>query len=106
MLSLVRTDLDTSSRSVVQLRQIAKKLPQPDRSQFDSAYAEVRMWEVELRKSILEASQASSETAPAAQAKVASDYEAYARALTVADAAARALRPKQVPHAHTAVAAE
>jgi hypothetical protein len=106
MLSLVRIDLDARSRSVVQLRQIAKKLPHPDRNQFDSAYAQVRMWEVELRKSILEASQASADTAQAAQAKVASDYEAYARALTVADAAARALRPKPVPHAHTAVAAE
>lgn len=85
---------------------LAKKLPDQDRTQFDAAYAQVRMWEMELRKSIQLASGASPEDAPAAQAKVAADYEAYARALTVAEAATRSLRQKPLSHAHTAVAAE
>lgn len=77
---------------MVQLRRIARQLPHEDRSQFDSAYAQVRAREVALRASILAASTASPEQAAEAQARVAADYEAYARAVTVADATARASR--------------
>jgi hypothetical protein len=90
MLSQVKLGLDTSSRSVTQLRRVMKKETPHEPGQFDSAYVQVRACEVALRKSILAASMASPEEASAAQAQVASDYEAYARSVTVAEATARA----------------
>lgn len=92
VLSQLRATLDTNARSVVQLRRIVRKLPREDRSQFDNAYAQVRVREVALRNSIIAASTASPEQAAAAQAQVAADYEAYARAVTVANATSRASR--------------
>lgn len=93
VLAQLRTGLDRSAGSVVQLRRVTRRLPLEDRSQFDSAYAQVRACEVALRTSILAASTATPEHARDAQAKVAEDYEAYARAVMVAEATAKQSRP-------------
>jgi hypothetical protein len=92
VLSQLKLGLDTSARSIAQLRHVVRKEEPKGHGQFDSAYVQVRACEVALRKSILAASEASPETAAAAQAQVAADYEAYARAVTVAEATARASR--------------
>ncbi len=92
VLAQLRASLDYNTRSMNQLHRVVRKLPREDRSQFDSAYAQVRAREVALRNSIIAASTATPENAAAAQAQVAADYEAYARAITVADATARASR--------------
>jgi hypothetical protein len=92
VMSQLKLGLDTSSRSVMQLRHIVRKEQPQGHGQFDSAYVQVRACEVALRRSILAASQAAPEDAAAAQAQVAADYEAYARAVTVAEATARASR--------------
>jgi hypothetical protein len=86
VLSQLRTSLDVSSRSLIQLKRTARRSPQQDRTQFDFAYAQVRAREVALRASIVAASEAPAESAAALQAKVAENYEAYARAVTVAQA--------------------
>jgi hypothetical protein len=92
VLGQLRTGLDHSSTSVAQLRRVTRRLPLEDRSQFDMAYAQVRACEVALRSSILAASSAAPAEARKAQAKVAEDYEAYARAVMVAEATAKASR--------------
>ena len=90
-MSQLKAGLDASSHSLVQLRRTAKEKPLPiqDRSQFDFAYAQVRACEVALRSSIEQASNAPVESAAELQAKVAENYEAYARAVTVAQAVAK-----------------
>jgi hypothetical protein len=92
VLGQLRTGLDHSSTSVAQLRRVTRRLPLPDRSQFDMAYAQVRACEVALRASILAASNAAPSEARKAQSKVAEDYEAYARAVMVAEATAKTSR--------------
>jgi hypothetical protein len=91
VLSQLKAGLDASSHSLVQLRRTARQQPVPfqDRSQFDFAYAQVRACEVALRTSIEQAGNASAESAGELQAKVAENYEAYARAVTVAQAVAK-----------------
>jgi hypothetical protein len=93
VLSQLKAGLDTSSRTMVQLRRTAQKkakaAPVQDRSTFDFAYQQVRACEVALRTSIEQASLATPEDAPALQAKVAENYEAYARAVTVAQSLAK-----------------
>ncbi len=92
VLAQLRTGLDNSSRSLVQVRKVTRRLPLEDRTQFDAAYAQVRAREVALRASILVASNAPADKAAAAQQQVAEDYEAYARAVTVAEATAKSSR--------------
>ena len=89
VLGQLKLNLDASSHSLVQLRRTAKTKPPQDRSQFDFAYAQVRVCEVALRTSIAEASTAAPENAADLQAKVAANYEAYARAVTVAQSVAK-----------------
>ena len=89
VLSQLRANLDVSSRSLVQLKRVARHSPEQDRTQFDFAYAQVRACEVALRTSIAAASEAPPESAATLQAKVAENYEAYARAVTVAQAVAK-----------------
>ena len=89
VLGQLKLNLDASAHSLVQLKRTAKAKPLQDRTQFDFAYAQVRVCEVALRTSIAEASIAPAETAPQLQAKVAENYEAYARAVTVAQAVAK-----------------
>ena len=91
VLSQLRTSLDHNARSLAQLKRAARgtQTPIQDRSEFDFAYAQVRACEVALRSSIEAASSASAETAAELQAKVADNYEAYARAVTVAHAVAK-----------------
>jgi hypothetical protein len=93
----LKAGLDTSSRSLAQIRRTARRKPveqqQPviaqDHSPFDFAYAQVRACEVTLRMSIEAASLATPENAAELQAKVAQSYEAYSRAVTVAQATAK-----------------
>jgi hypothetical protein len=91
VLSQLKAGLDTSSRTLAQLRRTAKATPAPvqDRTQFDFAYAQVRACEVALRTSIEAASLAPAETAAELQAKVAENFEAYSRAVTVAKSIAK-----------------
>lgn len=89
----LRLGLDATSRSLVSAHQVARQEVQRDeRPQFDAAFVQVRMREVALRNSIAAASEAPPEKAAEAQAKVAADYEAYARALTVAHSLLQASR--------------
>lgn len=94
VLAQTTNNVDLTSRSVAELRRVVrKKEAKPvDLAEFDSAYQQVRVREVALRNSILAASSAPPEIAAAAQAQVAADYEAYARAVTVAEATARVTR--------------
>jgi hypothetical protein len=91
VLSQLKAGLDTSSRTLAQIRRTAKAAPLPvqNRTQFDFAYAQVRACEVALRTSIEAASIAPPEKAGEMQAKVAENYEAYARAVTVAKSIAK-----------------
>ena len=97
VLSQLKAGLDTSSRSLAQIRRTArKKAEQPtvqptiqDHSPFDFAYQQVRACEVALRASIEAASTATPDNAAELQSKVAQNYEAYARAVTVAQATAK-----------------
>jgi hypothetical protein len=92
VMSQLKAGLDTSTRSLSQIRRTARRKevkPLEDRSHFDFAYAQVRACEVALRSSIAAASLATPETAPELQAKVAQAYEAYSRAVTVAQATAK-----------------
>jgi hypothetical protein len=95
VLSQLKAGLDTSSTSLAQIRRTTRRKPeqQPaivqDHSPFDFAYAQVRACEVALRTSIEAASTATPENAAELQAKVAQNYEAYSRAVTVAQATAK-----------------
>jgi hypothetical protein len=91
VLSQLKAGLDTSSRTLAQIRRTAKATPLPvqNRTQFDFAYAQVRACEVALRTSIEAAAIASPEKAAEMQGKVAENYEAYARAVTVAKSIAK-----------------
>lgn len=89
----LRIGLDATSRSLVTAQRIAKDdTPRDDRPEFDAAFVQVRIREVALRNSIAAASEAPADQAADAQARVAADYEAYARALTVAHALLQASR--------------
>ena len=96
ILAQLKAGLETSSRSLAQLqRTTRRKSERPvvteDRSHFDFAYAQVRACEVALRNSIEAASFATPENAAELQAKVAENYEAYARAVTVAKSTAKSM---------------
>lgn len=83
----LRVGLDATSRSLVSAQRVVRTDVQRDeRPQFDAAFVQVRRREVALRNSIAAATEAPPEQAAEAQAQVAADYEAYARALTVAHA--------------------
>lgn len=86
----LRVGLDTTSRSLVAVRQnVVAEVPREDRREFDSAFVQVRLREVALRNSIAAASNAEPGERSEAQAQVARDYEAYARAVVVAQAMLR-----------------
>ena len=92
LLSQLKANVDANSIVLVQLKRTAQKKKSaapPDRTPFDFAYAQVRACEVALRASIDEASTATPEHAVSLQAKVADSYEAYARAVTVAQSIAK-----------------
>jgi hypothetical protein len=92
VMSQLKAGLDTSARSLAQIRLTAQRKqskPTEDRSHFDFAYSQVRACELALRASIEAASLATEETAAELQAKVAENYEAYSRAVTVARATAK-----------------
>ena len=93
VLAQLKAGLETSSRSLAQLQRTTRRKPvKPvieERSPFDFAYAQVRACEVALRNSIEAASLATPESAAKLQAKVAENYEAYARAVIVAKSTAR-----------------
>lgn len=108
LLSQVKDSVNVTATSVAQLQlailtqyehrirdkrsdPMKPKTVEPERlfSPSDDAFAQVRAREAILRQSIAAASIAPPETAAAAQAQVAADYEAYARAVTVAETAAR-----------------
>lgn len=103
VLAHLRENVNITSQSVARLRTIAflnqEAVSKRDRKHrveplkltpTDSAFAEVRSLEAALRDSIAAAAEASPEAAAAAQSKVAEHYEAYARAVTVAENLARA----------------
>jgi hypothetical protein len=86
----LRVGLDTTARSLVAVRQnVVAEVPREDRREFDSAFVQVRLREVALRNSIAAASNAEPGERSEAQAQVARDYEAYARAVVVAQAMLR-----------------
>ena len=89
VLAQTRAELDINAHALTQLRQIARKKAPRDRTEFDAASIQMRMLEVALRTSIAAAATASPADAAEAQAQVARDYEAYARAVAVAEAAAQ-----------------
>ena len=95
VLAQLKAGLETSSRSLAQLQRTTRRKPEKpvieDRSVFDFAYAQVRACEVALRNSIEAASMATPENAAELQAKVAENYEAYARAVTVAKSTAKTM---------------
>ena len=92
ILAQTQARIDIASRSVAHMRYIVQQeKPEPiDRRPFDDAFQQVRICEVALRNSIVAASKASPEEAAAAQAQVAANYEAYARAVTVAESMTKA----------------
>jgi hypothetical protein len=92
VLAQTRADLDFNTHAITQLRRTVEKTPPRDRTEFDSASAQVRVREVALRHSIAAASTAAPDKAADAQAQVARDYEAYARAVAVAEAVAQKFR--------------
>lgn len=91
VLSQMRTNLEVSSVAVVQLRRVVRRQDATprERAQKEVAFDEVQFREQALRDSIAKASTAPAEVAAAFQAQVAADYEAYARAVTAAETAAR-----------------
>jgi hypothetical protein len=103
VLAHLRENVAITSQSVARLRTIAflnqeaewkrdrKHRVEPLKlTPTDSAFAEVRSLEAALRDSIAAAAAASPEAAAAAQAEVADRYEAYARAVTIAENLTRA----------------
>lgn len=89
VLAQTRAELDINAHALTQLRRIAQKNAPRDRTEFDAASVQMRVLEVALRSSIAAAATASPAEAAEAQAQVARDYEAYARAVAVAEAAAQ-----------------
>ena len=67
---------------------VARDLRTDARARFDTAYQQVRVSEETLRRSLLDARRASPERTAEAQARLASDYEAYADAVAAAEATA------------------
>jgi hypothetical protein len=76
---------------VENIKRTVQKKKSEARSEFDDAYAQVRIREAALRASIDAAQRAPAEAAEAFQARVAQDYEAYSRAVIVAESLARPL---------------
>lgn len=87
VLSQVDTTLKTTHESMAQLRQRGSELSGDARDEFKNAYEQLRLREQALRESIREARHATVSTYPDAQAKLASDYDAYAEAVAAAEAA-------------------
>jgi hypothetical protein len=91
LLAQLNGALDTCSRAVEKFKRAVKKKKAEERSEFDDAYAQVRARESALRNSIEAAQRASATEAERFQARVAEDYEAYSRAVIVAESLARQL---------------
>lgn len=85
--SQVDANLQTSHVAMAQLRQRGSQLSGQARDQFKNAYEQLRLREQALRESLREARSASAATYADAEAKLASDYEAYAQAVAAAEAA-------------------
>lgn len=90
VLGEMKLNLEFSTVAMSELRQsIPKPAVVKKRTDTDLAFEQVRYRELALRNSIANASNAPAEVAAAAQAQVAADYEAYARAVAAAESIAR-----------------
>lgn len=87
VITQVDSTLKTTHVAMAQLRQRGSQLSGDARAQFKSAYEQLRLREQALRESLRNARQASASTYADAQAKLASDYDAYAQAVAAAEAA-------------------
>jgi len=85
--SRVDASLQTTHVAMAQLRQRGSQLSGQAREQFKNAYEQLRIREQALRDSLRDARSASAATYADAQAKLASDYDAYAQAVAAAEAA-------------------
>lgn len=85
--SQVDASLQTTHVAMAQLRQRGSQLSGQARDQFKNAYEQLRLREQALRDSLRDARSASAATYADAQAKLASDYDAYAQAVAAAEAA-------------------
>ena len=85
VLADVDANLDASRKSVAALREQGRQLKKEAREQFKSAAEEVRVREKALRESLKAARKATGDQIPAAQARLAADYEGYATAVAVTE---------------------
>ena len=83
----VDTSIETTKRSLAQLRQSSRELNKEAREQFKTASEDVRVREKALRQSLKAARHATPDEAAAAQAKLAADYEGYATAVAMTESA-------------------
>jgi hypothetical protein len=89
----MRIHLDLSTEAVAELKRETPRRPvATKRSETDIAFDQVRYREEVLRNSIARASAASADVVGDAQAQVAADYEAYARAVAAAESISRVSR--------------
>jgi hypothetical protein len=90
VLAEVDTNLEASRRSVAALREQGRQLKKEAREQFKAAAEEVRVREKALRESLKAARKATGDQIPAAQARLAADYEGYATAVAVTESVVNA----------------
>lgn len=98
LLDELKATLEVCTRSLDELHRAARRQRKVERSALDEAFAQVRVREQVLRASLVAAQNAPPEKARALQSQVAAAYEAYSRAVTVAEATARSS-----PAGHTAL---
>jgi len=89
MLAQVDSSLDASARAVADLRRSGRELKGEARARFDAAYDDLRAQEKTVKRSLSTARKAKDSTWADAQSQLASDYEAYAQAVSRAEAAAQ-----------------
>jgi hypothetical protein len=85
----VNARIEAGARKLNELRQTGRRLEGAARDKFDAAWNDVRAKEKAAKASLKEARKAKDETWAEAQAKLASDYEAYATAAAEAEAMAQ-----------------
>jgi hypothetical protein len=90
VLAQMKTNLEFSALALDELkREKPKKKATQKRTESELAFDQVRFRELQLRGSIDRASTATPDMAAQAQAQVASDYEAYARAVAAAESVSK-----------------
>jgi hypothetical protein len=82
----VDAKIDATSHTLSDLRHSARELKGDARDRFNAAYDDVRAKEKALKSSLKEARKATEANWAEAQAKLASDYDAYAQAVASAEA--------------------